>query len=58
MILAVSGKKLWGFPLFAGDCAAGQRRSLELDMNSDITDTCSEMMLQLHDVYDPNDVIQ
>ncbi|CAA6666088.1 unnamed protein product [Spirodela intermedia] len=52
-----SGRKLWGFPRFAGDCASGHRRSLTgttMEIRSDIADTCSQMMLQLQEVYDPN----
>lgn len=54
-----SGKKLWGFPRFAGDCASGHRRShagTSSEQKSDITDSCSQMILQLHDVYDPNKI--
>ncbi|CAA6671650.1 unnamed protein product [Spirodela intermedia] len=54
-----SGRKLWGFPRFAGDCASGHRRSstgTSLEMKTDITDTCSQMMLQLHNMYDPNNI--
>ncbi|XXG57200.1 hypothetical protein AAC387_Pa03g4419 [Persea americana] len=54
-----SGRKLWGFPRFAGDCASGHRRSLAgttSEQKCDITDSCSQMMLQLHDVYDPNKI--
>lgn len=53
-----SGKK-WGFPRFAGDCASGHRRSnsgTTAEQKSDITDYCSQMILQLQDVYDPNKV--
>ncbi|CDO97928.1 unnamed protein product [Coffea canephora] len=53
------GKKLWGFPRFAGDCASGHRRShagTTSEQKSDITDSCSQMILQLHDVYDPNKI--
>ncbi|KAL7162603.1 hypothetical protein ACSBR2_042986 [Camellia fascicularis] len=54
-----SGRKLWGFPRFAGDCASGHRRShsgTSSEQKSDITDSCSQMILQLHDVYDPNKI--
>ncbi|KAK1285999.1 hypothetical protein QJS10_CPB20g00537 [Acorus calamus] len=54
-----SGRKLWGFPIFAGDCASGHRRShlgTTLEQKSDISDSCSQMMLQLHEVYDPNKI--
>ncbi|VVA97528.1 unnamed protein product [Arabis nemorensis] len=58
-----SGRKLWGFtksfPMFAGDCASGNRKSHSEalpEIKSDLTDTCSQMILQLHDVYDPNKI--
>ncbi|KAI3814931.1 hypothetical protein L1987_14580 [Smallanthus sonchifolius] len=54
-----SGRKLWGLPRFTGDCANGNRRSnigTSLDQKVDITDSCSQMILQLHDVYDPNKI--
>ncbi|KAI8544581.1 hypothetical protein RHMOL_Rhmol08G0308300 [Rhododendron molle] len=54
-----SGRKLWSFPRFAGDCASGHRRSTSgtsPEQKSDITDSFSQMILQLHDVYDPNKI--
>ncbi|XP_073299289.1 inactive protein kinase SELMODRAFT_444075-like [Primulina huaijiensis] len=54
-----SGRKLWGFPRLTGDCASVHRRSLSAtsaDRKSDITDSCSQMILQLQDVYDPNEI--
>lgn len=54
-----SGRKLWGFPRFAGDCANGHRRShtgTSAEQKSDLADYCSQMILQLHDVYDPNKI--
>ncbi|KAK2371305.1 inactive protein kinase [Trifolium repens] len=55
-----SGRKLWGFPRFAGDCANAHKKSTILGASSehknDITDSCSQMILQLHDVYDPNKI--
>ncbi|KAL0354575.1 UNVERIFIED_CONTAM: Inactive protein kinase SELMODRAFT [Sesamum radiatum] len=48
-----------GLPRFAGDCASGHRRShtgTSAEQKSDITDSCSQMILQLHDVYDPNKI--
>ncbi|KAM7255585.1 hypothetical protein ACFE04_008483 [Oxalis oulophora] len=54
-----SGRKFWGFPRFAGDCASGHRKSqagASADQKIDITDSCSHMILQLHNVYDPNKV--
>ncbi|XP_059641206.1 inactive protein kinase SELMODRAFT_444075 [Cornus florida] len=54
-----SGRKLWNFPRFAGDCAIGHRKShsgTSSEPKYDITDSCSQMILQLHDVYDPNKI--
>ncbi|XWS18873.1 hypothetical protein CRYUN_Cryun32bG0082300 [Craigia yunnanensis] len=53
-----SGRK-WGFPIFAGDCASGSHKSQlgsSSEQKSDITDSCSQMILHLHDVYDPNKI--
>ncbi|XP_022715123.1 inactive protein kinase SELMODRAFT_444075-like [Durio zibethinus] len=51
-----SGRK-WGFPRFAGDCASRKSQSgSSSEQKSDITDSCSQMILQLHDVYDPNKI--
>ncbi|GAV60517.1 Pkinase_Tyr domain-containing protein [Cephalotus follicularis] len=54
-----SGRRFWGFPRFSGDCASGHRKSYSgaiSEQKFDITDTCSQMILQLHDVYDPNKI--
>lgn len=54
-----SGRKVWGLPRFAGDCANGHRKShtgTSSEQKSDLADSCSQMILQLHDVYDPNKV--
>ncbi|XP_071715828.1 inactive protein kinase SELMODRAFT_444075-like [Rutidosis leptorrhynchoides] len=54
-----SGRKLWKFPRFTGDCASGHQRSnmgTSSDQKIDITDSCSQMILQLHGVYDPNKI--
>lgn len=54
-----TGRKLWGFPRFAGDCASGHRKSLTgtiSEQKFDLSDSCSQMMLLLHDVYDPNKI--
>ncbi|XP_010542441.1 PREDICTED: inactive protein kinase SELMODRAFT_444075-like [Tarenaya hassleriana] len=54
-----SGRKLWVFPRFAGDCASGHQKSHSdacPEIKSDLTDTCSQMILQLQDVYDPNKI--
>ncbi|XVF25111.1 hypothetical protein REPUB_Repub13aG0185800 [Reevesia pubescens] len=51
-----SGRK-WGFPRFAGDCASRKSQSgSSSEQKSDITDSCSQMILRLHDVYDPNKI--
>ncbi|KAJ4898055.1 Protein kinase protein with adenine nucleotide alpha hydrolases-like domain [Raphanus sativus] len=57
-------RKLWGFtrsfPMFAGDCASsGHRKSHSIalpEIKSGLTDTCSQLILQLHDVYDPDKI--
>ncbi|OIW09009.1 hypothetical protein TanjilG_05985 [Lupinus angustifolius] len=55
-----SGRRLWGFPRFAGDCASGHKKShttgTSSEQKTDITDSFSQMILQLHDVYDPNKI--
>ncbi|GAY38582.1 hypothetical protein CUMW_037760 [Citrus unshiu] len=54
-----SGRRFWVFPRFAGDCASGHRKSFSgtiSEQRGDITDSCSQMILQLHDVYDPNKI--
>ncbi|XP_062214398.1 inactive protein kinase SELMODRAFT_444075-like isoform X2 [Phragmites australis] len=50
-----SGRKFWGFPLFAGDCASGHKSML--DQKSDISESCSQMMQKLRDAYDVNKII-
>ncbi|XP_065866971.1 inactive protein kinase SELMODRAFT_444075-like [Euphorbia lathyris] len=53
------GRRLWGFPRFAGDCASGHKKThigATSEQKCDITDSCSQMILQLHDVYDPNKI--
>ncbi|XP_041000234.1 inactive protein kinase SELMODRAFT_444075-like isoform X1 [Juglans microcarpa x Juglans regia] len=54
-----SGRKLWVFPRFTGDCAGGHRKSHSMsssEQNCEITDSFSQMILQLHDVYNPNKI--
>lgn len=49
------GKKIWGFRRFGSDCTSSHWRSLSGTMpyqKDDIVDSCSDMMLQLRDVYD------
>ncbi|CAI8589700.1 unnamed protein product [Vicia faba] len=58
MFFLPAGRR-WGFPRFAGDCASGMKKyppGTILEHKSDITDSCSQMILQLHDVYDPNKI--
>ncbi|XP_039049381.1 uncharacterized protein LOC120190364 [Hibiscus syriacus] len=53
-----SGRK-WPFPRFSGDCASSSRKSQtgsSSEQNSGIGDSFSQMILRLHDVYDPNKV--
>ncbi|KAL6615519.1 hypothetical protein ACP70R_037789 [Stipagrostis hirtigluma subsp. patula] len=45
-----SGRKFWGFPLFAGDCASGHKTML--DQKSDISELCDQMMAKLNVLYD------
>ncbi|KAL6974525.1 hypothetical protein U1Q18_028710 [Sarracenia purpurea var. burkii] len=48
-------KRLWGFPRFTSDCSPGPWKTLSgtiSDQKDYITDSCSQMMVQLHDVYD------
>ncbi|KAB5563884.1 hypothetical protein DKX38_003938 [Salix brachista] len=55
----IGSRRLWGFPRFTADCANGHRKShlgATSDQKFDITDSCSQMILQLHDVYDPNKI--
>lgn len=55
-----SGKKLlWGLPRFPRDCTNAHHWSLSgtlLEQKIDITDSCSQVMLQLRDVYDPDKI--
>ncbi|XP_066363863.1 inactive protein kinase SELMODRAFT_444075-like [Miscanthus floridulus] len=47
-----SGRKFWGFPFFAGNCASGHKAVL--NQRSDVAELCSQMIRKLRDVYDPN----
>ncbi|KAM0893865.1 hypothetical protein ACQ4PT_024784 [Festuca glaucescens] len=51
---AVSGKRPWGFPFFAGGCATGQGAAPV--QRSDVSELCTQMMLRLRDLYDPTKV--
>lgn len=58
--MSTGRKRLWSFPRFSGDCASSHRKKLQveasIDMRTDLKDSFSQMMLQLHDVYDPDKV--
>lgn len=57
--LYILGKRIWGFSRFTSDCTTGHWWSLSgtsSDKRDDIADSCSQMVLQLHDVYDPEKV--
>ncbi|KAL4583723.1 hypothetical protein LXL04_008306 [Taraxacum kok-saghyz] len=54
LVVIPSGKRLWGLPRFTGDCASRHWRSYL--GKSDIADSCSQMILQLHNMYDPNKI--
>ncbi|WRX34823.1 Protein kinase domain - like 10 [Theobroma cacao] len=54
-----SSKKIWGISRFTSDCTTGHWKSLSetsLDQKQDIADSCSQMIFQLQDVYDPEKV--
>ncbi|KAH0651766.1 hypothetical protein KY284_031678 [Solanum tuberosum] len=49
--------RLWGLRRFNSDCTASNWRSLSgttLDQKDFISESCTQMLLQLHDIYDPN----
>lgn len=50
---------MWGFPMFARDCVSAPRKSHSgntSEQKSELTDSYSQMILQLQDVYDPTKV--
>ncbi|KAG5595788.1 hypothetical protein H5410_037020 [Solanum commersonii] len=52
-----SSIRLWGLRRFNSDCTASNWRSLSgttLDQKDFISESCTQMLLQLHDIYDPN----
>ncbi|GAA0138393.1 hypothetical protein LIER_00148 [Lithospermum erythrorhizon] len=56
----ISNQKRWSFPIFNSNCTASRWRSLErsiLDKKDLIADSCSDMMIQLQDVYDPEKIM-
>ncbi|XP_047338979.1 inactive protein kinase SELMODRAFT_444075 [Impatiens glandulifera] len=58
VILPANTSRKWGIPKFSSDCTAGGQWTSILGTLSEqkeyITDTCSQMMIQLHHVYDSN----
>jgi len=46
-VLMCVGKRFWNFPRLAGDCGSDQRKRLP-DCVSEISENCSQMMLQFH----------
>lgn len=60
-VFCLSGKKIWGFSRFTSDCASGYGRFLagtNSDRKDDIHESCSQMMFQLHNVYDAEKVVK
>lgn len=58
-VLYVLGKRICDFLRFASDCTTGWHKSLPVtsaDEKEDVVDSCSQMVLQLRDVYDPEKV--
>ncbi|GKV14042.1 hypothetical protein SLEP1_g24969 [Rubroshorea leprosula] len=54
-----SSKWIWGLSRFTSDCTTGHWRyfpGASSDQKDYIADSCSQMMLQLNDVYDPGKV--
>lgn len=55
-----TGRRLWVFPRFAGDCANNNKKSPPTGTTSEkkceINDSCSQLILRLHDVYDAKKV--
>lgn len=51
----VLGKRMWDFSRFISECT-NRHKSFSgkgPDEKHDIEDSCSKMVVQLHDVYDP-----
>ncbi|CDY41795.1 BnaC02g12060D [Brassica napus] len=54
-----SSKNMWGFSRLTTNCALGHGRFLagtNADQKDDIHESCSQMMFQLHNVYDADKV--
>lgn len=59
-LLYFLGKRIWDFSRFTSDCTFGHHKSFSGGASSfekdDIVNSCSQMVLQLHNVYDPEKV--
>ncbi|KAI7727058.1 hypothetical protein M8C21_012159 [Ambrosia artemisiifolia] len=57
-LLTFSGHKLWKFSKFNSDCTTGQWKALsgDRDQKDDVTEACSQMVLQLHNIYDSDKI--
>ncbi|KAJ9183836.1 hypothetical protein P3X46_007643 [Hevea brasiliensis] len=52
-------KRAWHFSRFTSDCTGSNRKYLSgtrLDQRDDISDSCSDILHQIHDVYDPEKI--
>ncbi|KAL9330082.1 hypothetical protein ACSQ67_005085 [Phaseolus vulgaris] len=59
IICAFVGKRVWGLSRFTTDCASSNWRSslgTASDQKEVITKSCSQLVLQLHDFYDPEKI--
>lgn len=54
----VLGERIWDISRFIGDCTNSHKSfsGKSSDEKNDIVDSCSKMMIKLHDVYDPEKV--
>lgn len=54
----VLGKRIWDISRFISDCTNSHKSFTgnSSDDKNDIVDSCSKMVIQLHDVYDPEKV--
>lgn len=54
-MLCALGKRIWDFSRFISDCTTRHKSfsGNSPDEKHDIVDSCSKMVVQLHDVYDP-----
>ena len=51
----VSGQRIWNFSTFISECTNSPRSfsGNSAEQQHDLVDSCSRMVVQLHDVYDP-----